>query len=130
VVFNDEAVTLADLGGSGIGTKAGPQEYVKVHIRRGLGEDGIKKGMDLAEIAECGALMFASCAWFWEDISRQETRQMLRYAARAMELAKQVSGRDLEPDFSRRLGQAVPNDPAFRSGPGLFRQLVQLGRST
>jgi hypothetical protein len=73
--------------------------------------------------------MFASCAWFWEDISRPETRQMLRYAARGMELAKQVSGRDLEPDFSLRLGQAVPNDHAFKPGQGLFRQLIQRGIS-
>jgi len=126
-VFDDGVVTLADLGGSGFGSRRGPQEYVENHARRGLGADGIKKGMNLVELAECGALMFASCAWFWEDISRPESRLMLRYAARAMELAKEVSGKDLEPDFSRRLSQAVPNDPAFRSGPGLFRQLVQPG---
>ena len=128
-VFDDKAATLADLGGSGIGTEQGPREFVETHVRRVLGAGGIKKGMDLAELAECGALMFASCAWFWEDISRPETRQMLRYAARGMELARQVSGKDLEPDFSRRLGQAVPNDRGFRSGPGLFSQLIQMGNS-
>jgi hypothetical protein len=126
-VFDDEAATLAGLGGSGIGTKRGFQDYVETHVRRAVGASGIKKGMDLAELAECGALMFASCAWFWEDISRPETRQMLRYAARGIELARQVSGMDLEPDFSRLLGQAVPNDPAFKSGPGLFRQLTRVG---
>jgi hypothetical protein len=124
-VFDDVEATLADLGGSGIGTRRGLQEYVENHARRVLGAGGIKKGTDLVELAECGALMFASCAWFWEDISRPETRQMLRYAARGMELVKQVSGKDLEPDFSRRLGQAVPNDHAFVSGPGLFRQLIK-----
>ena len=128
-VFDDEAATLADLGGSRIETKRGLQEYVETQVRMAHGPAGIMKGMDLAELAECGALMFASCAWFWEDISRPETRQMLRYAARAMELARQVSGKDLEPDFSRRLGQAVPNNPAFRPGPGLFRQLTQVESS-
>jgi len=126
-VFDNEAATLADLGGSGLGTKQGPQGYVRTHVKRGLGARGIKEGMDLAELAECGALMFASCAWFWEDASRPETRQMLRYAARSIELAMEVSGKDLEPEFSRRLGRAVPNSPAFRPGPGLFRQLIKTG---
>ena len=126
-VFDDGAATLADLGGSGIGTKRGPEEYIETHIKRGLGAAASKKGMDLAELAECSALMFASCAWFWEDITRPETRQMLRYAARGMELVKQVSGRDLELEFSQRLGQAVPNNPAYKPGQGLFRQLVQQG---
>jgi len=129
MLFDDESATLADLGGAGIGTNRGTQEYVETHLKRGLGAGGISKGMDLVELAECGALMFASCAWFWEDISRPETRQMLRYAARGMELAKQVSGRDLEPDFSQRLGQAVPNEHAFKPGQGLFRQLIQRGIS-
>jgi len=129
LVFDDEGAVLADLGGSGIGTGRGPQEYVRNHVRRTADATEIKKGMDLAGLAECSALMFASCAWFWEDISRPETRQMLRYAARGIELARQVSGKDLEPDFSRILGQAVPNDPSFKSGPGLFRQLVESGRS-
>ena len=124
-VLDDEAAVLAGLGGSGIGTKRGPQEFVRNHLRRAQGEVGFSKGMHLAELAECSALMFASCAWFWEDISRPETRQMLRYAARGMELARLVSGKDLEPEFSRRLGEAVPNAPSFRPGPGLFRQLIQ-----
>ena len=128
-VFQDESETLADLGGSDIVARAGLQEYVEARVRKGQGADGIRKGMELAELAECGALMFASCAWFWEDITRPETRQMLRYAARSMELARQLSGKDLEPEFSRRLGQAVPNDPAFPSGPGLFRRLVEGGAS-
>ena len=126
-IFDDEASTLAGLGGSAIGTKEGPREYVEARARKAMGAGGIKKGMDLARLAECSALMFASCAWFWEDISRPEARQMLRYAARGIELARQTSGKDLEPDFSRRLGQAVPNDPAFGSGPGLFRQLIRVG---
>jgi alpha-amylase/alpha-mannosidase (GH57 family) len=128
-VFDDKAATLADLGGSGMGTRRGFQEYVETHVRKARGEGDVEKGMDLAELAECGALMFASCAWFWEDISRQETRQMLRYAARGMELARRVSGKDLEPDFCRQLGQAEPNDRAFESGPGLFRQLIEIGAS-
>jgi len=126
-VFGEEASMLAGLGGSAIGTEQGPREYVETRVRRGMGAGGIKTGMDLAKLAECCALMFASCAWFWEDISRPETRQMLRYAARGMELVKQVSGRDLELEFSQRLGQAVPNNPAYKPGQGLFRQLVQQG---
>jgi alpha-amylase/alpha-mannosidase (GH57 family) len=125
-IFDDEAAVLAGLGGSGIGKRGGARAYIASHAKEKDAE-GVKKGMGLAELVECGALMYASCAWFWEDISRPETRQMLKYAARGIEIAKQISGRDLEPDFSERLGAAVPNDRAFPSGPGLFRQLTGAG---
>ena len=76
-------------------------------------------------MVECGALMYASCAWFWEDITRPETRQMLRYAARAMEISKDVSGLDLRPAFSEIIGTAVPNDQSFKPGKQLLSELVR-----
>jgi alpha-amylase/alpha-mannosidase (GH57 family) len=37
-------------------------------------------------------LMYTSCGWFFEEISRPEGTQILRYAARAIELAGEVAG--------------------------------------
>jgi hypothetical protein len=43
--------------------------------------------------------MFASDAWFWDDPIRPETRQVLRFAARAARLTDQIGGTDLERRF-------------------------------
>jgi len=123
--FVDKDAAREGMGSSGIGSSAGLRSYVLSHLKKGSPAEEEKRGAKLLEMVECSALMFASCAWFWEDITRPETRQMLRYAARATELAKDVSGVDLSPEFSKRLGEAVPNSPGFDSGPRLFSELVR-----
>jgi hypothetical protein len=40
--------------------------------------------------------MFASCGWFWEEPFRQETRQVLRSAARAARLVDELARTSLE----------------------------------
>ena len=61
-------------------------------------------------------LMYTSCGWFFDDISGIETVQILQYAARAMELAHEHGGVDLEPEFLRILSWARSND--IRQGTG------------
>jgi alpha-amylase/alpha-mannosidase (GH57 family) len=46
----------------------------------------------LLEMQRHALLMFTSCGWFFEEISRPEGTQIMRYAARAMELAGDVGG--------------------------------------
>jgi alpha-amylase/alpha-mannosidase (GH57 family) len=123
--FADKETARQGMGSAGIGSKVGMRDYVRIHLKNGSSAEGVKRGANLLEMVECSALMYASCAWFWEDVTRPETRQMLRYSARAMELAKELSGLDLTPGFSQRLGEAVPNTPGFDSGPQLFSELVR-----
>jgi alpha-amylase/alpha-mannosidase (GH57 family) len=127
-VFVDKGAAKEGFGSSGIGNREREQDYISKLLKNGLPWRGRGKAQKLMEMVECAALMYSSCAWFWEDITRPETRQVLRYAARAMEIAEEVSGTNLEPDFSKILGTAVPNDPRFRSGAALFSDLIQ-GRS-
>ncbi len=56
-------------------------------------------------------LMYTSCGWFFDDISRIETLQILRYAERTAELAGEVSGRDLMGPFLKAL-EKVPGNTA------------------
>ncbi len=52
---------------------------------------------------------FTSCAWFFYDPSGIETIQVLRYAARMMQLAKQTMQLDIEEGFHEQLAQIVSN---------------------
>lgn len=122
VVFRDQVAARDHLPSVELWDKSGLEWYARGWLKPG---QLVKKGAELLEMVQCSAAMFASCAWFWEDISRMETIQGLRFAARAMEIAHNLTGADLEPDFKRLLSPAIPNDQAFSSGSDLFDQLAR-----
>lgn len=78
----------------------------------------------LLEMQRHALLMFTSCGWFFEEISRPEGTQILRYAARALELAGDVAGVQLEKGFLRHLGLAPSNVDTFKHGGEVYRQEV------
>jgi hypothetical protein len=51
--------------------------------------------------------MFSSDAWFWEDPARPETRQVLRFAARAARILDGMDGGQLERRLVADLGLLV-----------------------
>ncbi|MDH5550089.1 MAG: DUF3536 domain-containing protein [Gemmatimonadota bacterium] len=63
--------------------------------------------------------MFTSCGWFVDDIGGIETRQVLRYAARAIDLAGDERIR-LEDGLRQRLAAAKSNDAAVGSGRDVY----------
>ena len=52
---------------------------------------------------------YTSCAWFFHDVTGIETVQVLRYAARTLQLANQTLGLDLEEGFHEQLEKVVSN---------------------
>ena len=64
---------------------------------------------DLLEMERFAMLMYTSCGWFFDDISRIETVQVLGYAARAAQLAGAISGRDLLGPFLKSLEEVPGN---------------------
>ncbi|MEB3150697.1 MAG: DUF3536 domain-containing protein [Sphaerospermopsis sp.] len=78
----------------------------------------------LLEMQRHALFMFTSCGWFFEELSRPEGTQILRYAARALELAGDVAGVQLEKGFLKRLGLAHSNVEHFKHGAEVYRQLV------
>ena len=84
----------------------------------------------LLEMQRHALLMFTSCGWFFEELSRPETVQILRYAARAIELAADVAGVLLEEEFIQRMAKAPSNLAEFKDGEGVYREQVITNRIT
>ncbi|ASC69340.1 uncharacterized protein XM38_002670 [Halomicronema hongdechloris C2206] len=84
----------------------------------------------LLEMQRHALLMYTSCGWFFEELSRPEGTQILRYAARALELAGDAAGLELEQTFIQRLELAPSNIALFGNGAGIYRQLVMPSRIT
>jgi alpha-amylase/alpha-mannosidase (GH57 family) len=103
------------------GPSAGDLErFFEIHAPRPL-DDGQRRGaLRLLEMQKYAMLTFASCGWFFDDPAGLETRQILRFAARAIELSGREPGDSLEKDFLARLEAVQSNDPAAGSGREIY----------
>jgi alpha-amylase/alpha-mannosidase (GH57 family) len=91
------------------------------------------RALQLMEMQRHAQLMYTSCGWFFDDISGIETVQVIAYAARALQLAKELFGEqavDLEPAFVARLAEARSNVAAAGDGARIYKEKIgpwQLG---
>ena len=70
------------------------------------------RALELLELERNALRLFTSCAWFFDDVDRLEPLQVLRYAARAIELAGGAEGEALEARLLEALARAPSNDAA------------------
>jgi alpha-amylase/alpha-mannosidase (GH57 family) len=87
-------------------------EFIRRHAARELGPEEREEARRLLEMQRHAMLMYTSCGWFFDDPSGLETTQILRYAARAVELAPVSVRGPIESEFLMALERAVSNDPA------------------
>ncbi|MFZ2956682.1 MAG: DUF3536 domain-containing protein [Candidatus Ozemobacteraceae bacterium] len=81
--------------------------------------------LQILEMARNALLMYTSCGWFFDDISGIETVQIIRYAARVIQLAQKITKIDLEPTFIELLGQAESNLPLIQNGKMVYLNYVK-----
>ena len=98
--------------------------FVGERLRPDAGPDGAIRARELLDL-ECDALrMFTSCGWFFDDIAGLEGRQVLRYAAHAIDLAGDERSR-LEAGLLDRLARVPMNEPRFPSAREWFEDTVR-----
>jgi alpha-amylase/alpha-mannosidase (GH57 family) len=100
-------------------------EFVRRESGRPLAAWQVSKALRLLEMERQALLMFTSCGWFFAEISGIETVQVLRYAARALQLAREATGIDLEPAFEGALAHAPSNRPEIRDGRRAYELRVK-----
>ena len=81
--------------------------------------------MKLLEIQRQSLLMFTSCGWFFSEISGIETTQIMKYAARAIQLAKSFTDENLEEEFLSMLEKAESNIKEFGNGRDIYEKFVR-----
>lgn len=103
-------------------------EFLRKHARKkDLSQEEQTQIFKLLEMQRHALLMYTSCGWFFTEISGIETVQILRYADRAIQLAEDF-GLRLEEEFLERLEEAPSNLEVFKTGRGVYEQLVYPGR--
>jgi alpha-amylase/alpha-mannosidase (GH57 family) len=78
----------------------------------------------LLQLQESSMSMFTSCGWFFNDIGGIETIQILRYAARTLDLMKSLDQTTPENALLDKLEQAKSNDPEVGTGADVYRQTL------
>jgi hypothetical protein len=71
--------------------------------------------------------MFTSCGWFFSEISGIETIQVLRYAARLIELGEDVGAALPREHFLEILATARSNRLGLGTGADIYRALAEPG---
>jgi len=107
---------------------ANVEAFLARHAVRDLSRDEKVRVFKLLELQRHAMLMFASDAWFFDEISGLEAVQGLMHAGRVIQLAEEALGVALESGFLERLERAPSNVPAFRNGAHVYETFVRPAR--
>ncbi len=99
--------------------------FLDQHAVRALSHREKTEVLRLLELQRHAMLMYTSCGWFFDELSGIETVQVIRYAARALQLGQEVFDNAMEPRFVELLERARSNIPAHRDGRLVYEQFVR-----
>ncbi|MGH7954197.1 MAG: DUF3536 domain-containing protein, partial [Limisphaerales bacterium] len=100
-------------------------KFFSRHAMYELSEADQITALRLLEMQRHAMLMYTSCAWFFDEISGIETVQVIQYAARAIQLAGELSSENLEPGFLEILETAKSNIPENQNGRVIYERFVK-----
>jgi len=109
------------------------EQFFRKHQLHALTVPERVRGLELMEMQRHAQLMYTSCGWFFDDISGIETVQVIAYAARVLQLAREISlelAAPLEPAFLARMAEARSNVAKAGDGAQIYKEQVstkQLG---
>jgi alpha-amylase/alpha-mannosidase (GH57 family) len=101
------------------------KDFLSSHSRKELHPDDQVRMLKLLEMQRNALLMYTSCGWFFDDISGIETVQVIQYAARALQMAQDISGEDYESAFLKDLEKAPSNIPQNENGARVYEKFIK-----
>ncbi|MCA9518643.1 MAG: DUF3536 domain-containing protein, partial [Myxococcales bacterium] len=99
--------------------------FLAAHASRNLDDGERVRALELMELQRHLQLMYTSCGWFFDDVSGLEGQQVLRYAARACQLAEKHLSGAFEEALMADLERARSNLPEQESGRRVYERYVQ-----
>jgi alpha-amylase/alpha-mannosidase (GH57 family) len=101
------------------------EQFLTRHTVQQLSAADRTNVLRLLEIQRHLLLMYTSCGWFFEELSGIETVQVIQYAGRAIQLCREASEIDLEPEFLEYLSRAYSNLSEMGDGRSIFNRFVK-----
>jgi alpha-amylase/alpha-mannosidase (GH57 family) len=101
------------------------EAFVRGNAVSELSQEEKVSALKLLEIQRNAMLLYTSCGWFFDEISGIETTQVIQYAARAIQLAEELSGQSVEGEYLRILEKATSNIPEFGNGAKIYEMYAK-----
>ncbi len=100
-------------------------EFFARHASRLLTPTEETRVLMLLEMQRNALLMFTSCGWFFSDLAGLETIQVMRYAARVIDLQNQLGLEPLRKEFLEMMSEAHSNEPTKGNGAEIFLRFAK-----
>ena len=111
-----------------VGT-ASVEAFAAAHVTGGgADEAALVEALTLLEAERHALLMYTSCGWFFWDLAGLETVQVLRYAARALDLLEELGEEAPRDAVLEVLAGATSNVAAEGTGADVWRRRVEPAR--
>jgi alpha-amylase/alpha-mannosidase (GH57 family) len=101
------------------------KNYFNRYAVRELNETERIKALKLLEMQRHAMLMYTSCGWFFDELSRPEPVQVMQYAGQVIQLAEDLFGKGVEEEFLKILEQAKSNIPEQGDGRRIYESLIR-----
>ncbi len=119
-VFSDAGAALLDYGRV-LANSGATEDFARQHIK----PEGERAAWKLLAMQEQALAAFASCAWFFDEISRIEPVNAMTFMCRALDLAVETGiERDPRPVFEAFLAEASSNKAEEGNGADVLRRRV------
>jgi alpha-amylase/alpha-mannosidase (GH57 family) len=99
--------------------------FIKKHVKPSARPAETTRILKLFEMQRHAMLMYTSCGWFFNDISRIETIQIIQYAGRVLQLCGEMFNKDFESLFLQKLAEAKSNLFFFRDGKQVYERHIR-----
>jgi alpha-amylase/alpha-mannosidase (GH57 family) len=98
--------------------------FLNEHASGPLSTAEEERVLTLLEIQRNALLMFTSCGWFFSDLAGIETIQIMKYAARVMELQELMGIPARRAEFLEMMAEARSNVPEKGNGAEIFSRFA------
>jgi hypothetical protein len=99
-------------------------DFFHEFLKRPLADLEEERALGLLELQRNALLMFTSCGWFFSDLAGLETVQVMRYAARVIQLQEQLGLRNVRKEFLQMLAVAKSNKSELGNGADIFMRMA------
>lgn len=100
-------------------------EFLERHSKRPLDPGDQVRALTLLEIQRNSLLMFTSCGWFFSELSGIETIQIMKYAARVIELLDELGVPSPRRRFLELMAEAISNLPEMGTGADIYQNYAE-----
>jgi alpha-amylase/alpha-mannosidase (GH57 family) len=99
--------------------------FIDRHAGKSTSHSDRVRILKLLEMQRHAMLMYTSCGWFFNDLSRIETVQIIQYAGRLLQLCAEMTDQDFASPFLEKMAEAKSNVHTYGNGKQIYENWIK-----